>query len=81
MNRSNGYRSPRMIFSSELKRISTSNDINEYLNGGAIEVMDINDISSTKTMKSSTLNRHQVNKPKSPGIEKIFDENFIIFCI
>jgi hypothetical protein len=58
MNRSNGYRSPRKIFSSEL---------NDYLGSGTIEGMDITDILSSKIAKSSTLNRHQLNKPKSPG--------------
>jgi len=39
--------------------------------------MDINDISSSKIIKSSTLNRHQVNKPKSPGIEHPSHKNLI----
>jgi len=58
MNRPNGYRSPRKILSSES---------NDYLGSATIEGMDINDILSSKIVKSSTLNRHQLNKPKSPG--------------
>jgi hypothetical protein len=61
MNRSNGYRSPRKIFSSD------SNCINDHLGATMIEGMDINNILSSKTVKSSTLNRHQLTKPKSPG--------------
>jgi hypothetical protein len=72
----NGYRSPRKIFPSELTsqmsfKISGSNGLNDHPGATTIEVMNINDISSSRTVKSSTLNRHQLNKPKSPGIENL----------
>jgi len=57
MNRPNGYRSPRKIFSFES---------NDHLGSATIEGMDMNGILSSKIVKSSTLNRHQLNKPKSP---------------
>jgi hypothetical protein len=61
MNRSNGYRSPRKMFASDL------NGCVDYLGETTIGTMHASSSSSTKTVKSSTLNRHHLNKPKSPG--------------
>jgi len=59
MTRSNGHRPSWEILSSES---------NDHLGTTTmIEGMNINDILSSKIAKSSTLNRHQLNKPKSPG--------------
>jgi hypothetical protein len=40
----------------------------DYLGETTIEMMNL---PSTKTVKSSTLNRHHLTKPKSPGKNKI----------
>jgi hypothetical protein len=54
MNSLNGYRSPRKLLASE------SNGVNDTTM----------DLSSTRTVKSSTLNRHPLMKSKSPGRER-----------
>ncbi|CAF1405468.1 unnamed protein product [Adineta ricciae] len=73
---SNGYRSPKTMLSSE----NISQAFISKLSGSAgfvdcqtttttTEAMDVCDISSSsRVIKSSTLNRHQTSKPKSPVI-------------
>ncbi|UJR08960.1 hypothetical protein I4U23_013212 [Adineta vaga] len=71
----NGYRSPKAMLSSENisqifnSKLSGSNGFNEYRSTTTTtEAMDVSDNSSTRIIKSSTLNRHQTSKPKSPVI-------------
>ncbi|CAF3911039.1 unnamed protein product [Rotaria sordida] len=75
-----GHRSPRKIIPSELisqtlnMKISELNNINDHSNTTINETKDNNDNSSSKTVRSSTLNRYHSNKSKSPGniFKKIF---------
>ncbi|CAF1010878.1 unnamed protein product [Rotaria magnacalcarata] len=75
-----GHRSPRKVFPPELLshalhlKIPESNTINDQSSAAAIESKDIADNSLSRTVRSSTLNRCQSNKSKSPGniFRKIF---------
>ncbi|CAF4269914.1 unnamed protein product [Rotaria socialis] len=68
-----GHRSPRKVFPPELLshalhlKIPESNTINDQSSATAIESKDTADNSLSRTVRSSTLNRCQSNKSKSPG--------------
>ncbi|CAF0799992.1 unnamed protein product [Adineta ricciae] len=79
---SNGYRSPKTMLSSEnisqafISKLSGSAGLADcQMTTTTTEAMDVCDISSSsRVVKSSTLNRHQTSKPKSPGniFKKLF---------
>ncbi|CAF1428760.1 unnamed protein product [Adineta steineri] len=78
----NGCRSPKKMVSSELTSHTLNHkmyDSNEYRPCATTEAMDISDIpsNSLKNVKSSTLSRQQLNKPKSPGniFKKLFQRH------
>lgn len=48
-------------------KVPGSHGATDHLSTVVTETMDINDPSSARTVRSSTLNRDQLNKSKSPG--------------
>lgn len=58
-------------------KTSDSNHLNDNLGAITIETQDISDTISSRTVRSSTLNRYQSNKSKSPGIIRIYFDKYI----